>query len=169
MAETSTSVVVVNNHDIAGLNSRMNRFIEELVKSVSSGTSQLNQFDQQRLTTYLDAIDTYHGWVIAQPNLDLPETHPRAITLTQVVPPITVENDSINDLVRLLTIARDEIVNSQSARDAAGLNPFDSARLRNIINKSRKFLSDYIVPTNPLDLPESSPAVAQSGPGRTGI
>lgn len=167
MADTST--VVVNNHDIAGINSRINRFIEELVKSVSSGTSQLNQFDQARLVTYLDAIDTYHDWVISQPNLDLPETHPRAITLNQSVPSMTVENDSINDLVRILTIARDEIVNSQSARDAAGLNKFDSNRLRSIVSKCRKFLSDYIVPTNPLDLPESSPAVAQSGAGRTGI
>ena len=167
MADTST--VVVNNHDIAGINARVNRFIEELVKSVSSGTSQLNSFDQVRLVSYLDAIDTYHDWVIAQPNLDLPETHPRAITLNQNVPSMTVENDSINDLVRILTIARDEIVNSQSARDAAGLNKFDSNRLRSIVAKCRKFLSDYIVPTNPLDLPESSPAVAQSGAGRTGI
>lgn len=167
MAETST--VVINNHDIAGLNSRINRFIEELVKSVSSGTSQVNMFDQKRLVSYLDAVDTYHNWVISQPNLDLPETHPRAINLTQAVFTQTVENDSINDLVRLFTIARDELVNSQSARDAAGLNKFDSERFRNVVLKCRKFLSDYIVPTNPLDLPESSPAVAQSGAGRTGI
>lgn len=167
MAEATT--IVINNHDIAGVNSRINRFIEELVKSVSSGTSQVNTFDQKRLTSYLDAIDTYHNWVVSQPNLDLPETHPRAIQLSQAAFTQTVENDSINDLVRILTIARDELVNSQSARDAAGLNKFDSERFRNVVMKCRKFLSDYIVQTNPLDFPESSPAVAQSGAGRTGI
>lgn len=30
-------------------------------------------------------------------------------------------------------------------------------------------IADYVLQTNPLDLPESSPAIAVTGPGRTGI
>jgi len=160
---------IVNNHDIAGIHARINRFIEELIKSVSSGTSQVSSFDQTRLASYLDAMDTYHEWVTSQPHLDLPETHPRPIVLGANPVNVDVENESVNDAVRILSIARDELVNSQSARDAAGLNRFDSARFAAVIQKVRAFLNTYITTTDPLDLPESSPAAAQSGAGRTGI
>ena len=159
----------VNNHDVAGLSARINRFIVEFHKSVSSGTSQVNPFDQERLSSYLDAIDTYHGWVIDQPQLDLPETHPRPISLEDNPVVSDVENENVNDVIRLLGISRDELVNSQSARDAAGLNKYDSARLTALIAKLRAFLSAYISTTTPLDLPESSPQAAQSGAGRKGI
>jgi len=159
----------VNNHDIAGLHARINRFIEEVHKSVSSGTSQVNKFDQDRLATYLNAIDTYHAWVIGQPQLDLPETHPQSIELEANPATPDAENENANDVIRLLAITRDELVNSQSARDAAGLNKYDSARLTAVISKVRAFLNDYISKVTPLDLPESSPQSAQTGPGRTGI
>ncbi len=161
--------MIVYNHDIAGLQSRINRFIEELTKGVSSGTSQVNQFDQERLETYLNAVDIYHNWVIAQPLLDLPETHPREIELEDNPAVVDVENESVNDIIRIMEIARDELVNSQSARDACCLNRFDSSRLRTIIEKVRKFLHDYIQQATPLDLPESSPQAGMSGPGRGGV
>ena len=147
----------------------MNRFLVEFIKAVSSETSEMNEFDQGRCASYLNAIDSYHAWVIAQPQLDLPETAPREYELE--TPPATpaVENESINDIVRMLVVARDELVNSQSARNAAGLNPFDSGRLTAIITKVRAFLTDYIQTVTPLDLPESSPKAASSGPGRLGV
>lgn len=159
----------VLNHDIAGLVARINRFIDELIKAVSSGTSQTNEFDQVRLSSYLAAIDTYHSWVISQPHLDLPETHPRLIALPDNPEIPVLENESSNDVLRILAIARDELINSQSARDAANLNKFDSARLTAIIEKVRQFLATYIQACTPLDLPESSPQAQRSGAGRTGI
>jgi len=161
--------MLVNNHDIAGLHARINRFIEELMKSVSSGTSQVNAFDQTRLGTYLDAVDTYHAWVVGQPHLDLPETHPRPIELEPDPEIVDVENENVNDTVRMLAIARDELTNSQSARDGSNLNKFDSSRLTAVIAKVRAFLTTYITAATPLDLPESSPQADQSGPGRKGI
>lgn len=162
-------MVEVNNHDVAGLYSRINRFIEELIKSVSSGTSQVNAFDATRIKSYLNAIEVYTDWVLAQPQLDLPETHPRKIVLAESPAVSQVENESLNDLIRLFEILRDEIVNSQSARDGAGLNKFDSERLKSIVEKAKNFISSYVEGVSPLDLPESSPVRAGSGPGRTGI
>lgn len=160
---------VVLNHDVVGLHSRINRFLEELIKSVSSSTSQVNVFDQERLKSYLGAILIYHDWVVGQPALDLPETHPReyALEASPVVP--DVENENINDLVRLLVLAREELVNSQSARDPANLNKFDSARLLAVVAKAQAFLTEYIQKATPLDLPESSPQAVVSGSGRTGV
>lgn len=159
----------VYNADIVGLYDRINRFIEELVKSVSSGVSLTNEFDQVRLGLYLDAVDRYHDWIKAQPHLDLPETAPKPFVLED--PPVipNLENESINDVIRLLTAARDELVNSQSARLPCQMLTFDSIRMTAIIEKTRRLLIDYIAQTEPLDLPESSPKEIMSGPGRVGV
>jgi hypothetical protein len=159
----------VNNHDVAGLHARLNRFVEELFKSVSSSTSQVNAFDQTRMATYLDSVDEYRSWVVSQPQLDLPETHPRPIELEDNPVIEDVENESVNDVIRMLQVSRDELINSQSAREASGLNKFDASRLVSIIAKVRAFLNNYIAKVTPLDLPESSPQSESSGPGRQGI
>lgn len=159
----------VNNQDIVGLYNRINDFIYEMFKSVSSQTSEVNEFDQERLATYLNAIDTFHEWVKDQPHLDLPETSPRLYPLRTPDELPIVENENINDITRMMTVARDELTNSQSARVAAGLNKFDSARLTAMIEKLRRFLNNYIQIATPLDVPESSPAMPSSGSGRTGI
>ena len=160
---------IVYNHDVAGIHRRINRFIEELLKSASSNISMTNAHDQTRLQTYLDAIRTYRDWVVAQPLLDLPETNQRAITLDTDPPEQIVENESVVDVVRMLQLARDEIINSQSARHASGLIAFDEARLTALVDKIHNFLADYIAVATPLDLPESSPMRGISGPGRTGV
>ena len=165
MAESNA----VNNQDVVGLYNRINDFIYEMFKSVSSQTSEVNEFDQARLATYLNAIDTFHDWVMNQPHLDLPETSPRLYPLRAPDELPIVENENINDITRMMTVARDELTNSQSARVAAGLNKFDSARLTAMIEKLRRFLTDYIQIATPLDVPESSPAMPSSGHGRQGI
>jgi len=162
-------MATVLNHDIAGLHSRVNRFIEEVYKSVSSSSSQFNGFDQERVGTYLDAVDTYREWVIAQPQMDLPETHPTEYELGADPAIESVENESVNDLIRLFTVLRGELINSQSARNAAGLISFDNTRLVAVIAKARAFMESYVEPVTPLDLPESSPAKSTSGKGKTGI
>ena len=160
---------VTYNHDVAGLWQRINRFIEEVQKSVSSGVSLTNEFDVQRLKTYLDAIDRYHSWIKAQPTLDLPETSPRQYVLTPPPADIVVENEDLADVLRLFSLVRDEVVNSQSSRLGSGILSPDSARLSSAVGKVRTFLLEYIIPTQPLDLPESSPADPMTGSGRTGI
>lgn len=165
----ATNEQIVYNHDVVGAYNRINRFIEEMVKSVSGGVSQMNSFDVVRLKSYLDAVDRHHDWVVAQPQLDLPETAPRAYALE--VPPATpdVENEDVNDLVRLFVLTRDELTNSQSSRQGSGFIGFDSVRLRAIITKARAFLTSYVEVVQPLDLPESSPKELVSGPGHGGV
>jgi hypothetical protein len=170
MAETKESVKTYN-HDVAGLCTRMHRFIVEGKKCVSSGMAQVSTFDQERLATYLNAIDGYADWVVSQPQLDLPETHPREL----VVPLMpdddveNIENESLRDVCRLWKLAILELASSQSSRSSSGLVKFDEARLRAIVGKSRALLENYIKTIDPLDLPESSPAYAMSGPGKTGV
>lgn len=148
----------VYNHDVVGLYKRLNRFICELIGSQSSNVSMTNSFDMARMQTYLDSIDKYHDWVLGESQLDLPETKglQYALDLPPVVP--AIENEDLADLVRLFVLTRRELTNSQSARVGSGL-PIkqDSARLRAITDKARKFLDSYMTPVQPLDLPVSSP------------
>lgn len=159
----------VYNHDIKGLYDRMNRFIEEMIKSVSSGTSQMNAFDQARLLTYLGHVRSFQAWCESQPLLDLPETAPREYVLKPEPVRPDIESDDIESIVELMCLARDEIINSQSARDPSGLNKFDSLRLKSVVDKIEKFLNEVVQVSSPLDLPESSPMTPMSGPGRSGV
>lgn len=160
---------ITYNHDISGFHRRINRFIVELLKSVSSSGSQVNTFDQARLITYITALRAYQTWVNGQPQLDLPDTHPRSYNLDDNPEVPDLENESIVDLIRILQLARDELVRSQSSRNAAGLMPFDSVRFSALIDKADNFLSEYVSQVTPLDLPESSPQTTMTGAGQTGI
>lgn len=157
------------NTDIVGLYARINRFIVEAQHQQSSGTSQVNPFDQARLLSYLSAIRTYHDHVQAAPSLDLPETHPREYDLPERPANIILENESLNDIIRLLELGRDELTNSQSARLPAKLISFDSVRFLQIISKCERFMADYVAVATPLDLPESSPKSAMTAQGKVGI
>ena len=169
MAQVTGNPTSTRNHDIFGIYNRLNRFIEEMFKSVSSGVSQMNSFDQARLQKYIDNIRGFVAWVIGQPSLDLPETAPREYQLVGAPTIALVESEEVNDIMNMLTVARDEIINSQSSRNPAGLIPFDEARFSAVINKIEAFLKTYVSTLTPLDLPESSPQAPISGPGRTGI
>ena len=167
---TTPVVATTYNTDIYGLYRRINRAIEEVVKSVSSSVSQTSAFDVTRAKSYISAVRAYTDWVVAQPVLDLPETAPQAMPLAPASPTIPfIENESLFDLATLLSLARDELVGSQSARMPANLIKFDESRLRAVLAKADAFINDYITVVDPLDLPESSPMAAVSGPGRTGV
>ena len=166
MAESN---VATYNHDIVGIYSRINRFLKELHHSASAGVSQMIDPDYARLETYMANLKGYVAWVIAQPELDCPDTHPRKHML-QTPPELgDVENEEVNDIIRLLLIARDELTNSQSARLASRLIKYDHKRLSHIIEKVEQFMTTYVSTLTPLDLPESSPDEELSGPGETGI
>lgn len=166
MADTQ---IKINNHDISGLHRRFDRFIYEMVKSVSNSTSMMNEFDQNRLVSYLNAIRGYVAWIVSQPQLDLPETSPRFYTLDPSPTWDLVENEAIVDVIRMLEIARDEVINSQSARMSAGLNKFDESRLIAVISKVEAFIQNYIKVITPLDLPESSPMRVAATAGKVGV
>lgn len=148
---------VTYNHDIKGLCQRMNQFIQELYQSVSNGVNQMNAADQTRLASYLTNIDTYQAWVVAQPQLDMPKTTGRQFVVDDFIIVNDVENEEVNDLLRIWQIQRDEILSSQSSRLGSGLIAYDAARLTAFTTKMRNFLNNYVQTATPVDLPASSP------------
>lgn len=178
MTDSTTTTNVTNpnpvpvksyNHDIVGLVQRIQRFVEELAGSSSSGVSGMNVYDQTRLKSYLAAISDYQAWIMANPQLDLPETNRMLWDVKPLVGVPSVENESIQDILRMLHVTCVELLNSQSARMPSGLITFDASRLSAMTSKVGNLLSNYIAKSDPLDLPESSPQVAMTAPGLSGI
>lgn len=170
MAESKEKIQTYN-HDVAGLCTRLHRFMVEVKKAASSGVSLTNPFDQARLDSYLGALRSYLGWVVGQVQLDLPETHPRILDIPLMPDDDvdSIENESLRDVARLFKLAILELSGSQSSRQASGLVKFDEVRLSAIVEKVQALLDGYIKTIDPLDLPESSPAYPMSGPGKGGI
>ena len=160
---------ITYNTDVFGVVRRINRFIEEIFLSASSGVSRTSVFDVARAKSYIGAIRAYVTWVVSQPELDLPETGPRAINLpaSPVIP--TIENESLYDLAILFELSRDELANSQSSRLSSNLIKYDRDRLVALLDKADAFITNFIQVVDPLDLPESSPMANVSGPGRQGV
>jgi len=160
---------IVYNCDVDGLARRINRNITEIIKAQSSGVSLTVSFDVKRWQSYLASVEAFLDYVVSQPQLDLPETHPLPV-VQQPKPVIpSLENESAYDLAVLFDTMREELVNSQSARMPSGLISHDENRMRSYITRGKKFIQDYITVIDPLDLPESSPMTQMTGDGLKGV
>ncbi len=159
----------VLNHDIASLVRRLRRLKKEIEKSGSANVTELGTHDLKRLDSYIISIEDFKKWMVSQPLLDLPETSPIEIEIGEMPESLDMENDDLALILNLFNLLEKELVNSQSARRATGLISHDSTRFDALIEKIKKFLVDYVAKNSPLDQPESSPMVASTGAGRTGI
>jgi hypothetical protein len=170
VATTSKQLVLETyNMDVYGLVRRINRFILELARSQSSGVSKFTSYDVGRALSYINALRIYLAQVIAQPELDLPETSPTTIKLPVSPDLPEMENESIYDICLLFAIARDELANSQSSRLSSNLVSYDILRFTAILDKASNFIQTYASVIEPLDQPETSPMAAMTGLGRQGV
>ena len=161
--------VTVNNFHVRFLADKVHRFGVELIKSQSANDSQMKPADRARLSSYLDSVDFAVNWIESLPELDLPETSPREYVCEDFPAEVDAENEAINVACDILRACYLETVNGQSARRSAGMNVHDVKRVRDVVSHCRNFLTEYVENALPLDLPESSPMEANTGPGRTGI
>ena len=129
------------------------------------------EWDLKRLKAYLNACVSYRSWIIANPQLDTPESHPmdlqlRVATMAAID---SVENESVKDWARLMWVAHFELSNSQSSRMSTGLISHDQRRFDDIITKLANFLDTYVADTLPLDLPETAPMAPGVERGNLGV
>ncbi len=157
------------NHDVVMIYDMCNRYIQEMMYSQSSGLSGMQFHDLGRARSYITALNGLTDWIVAQPLLDLPETHPRPYMLEAQPEVVTVESEVCNMVIRMLEAVRTEMIHSQSARLPSTLINHDERRLRLVTAKLEAFLDDYVEPLTPLDLPESSPDEPMSGHGKGGV
>lgn len=101
--------------------------------------------------------------------LERARSHAREYALRDAPSVPDIENESIDDAVRILVLMRDELVSSASSRQSSGLVGFDSVRMMSAVQKLTNFLDHYVDTATPLDLPESSPIDPMPPAGRTGV
>lgn len=169
MADTNVFPAGVYNLDVTYLADKLARYAGEVQMSVSSNVAFVNEFDMGRLQNYLDDIDAAIAYVTAQPQLDLPESHPMMNAIQPFPSMRDMESDEWDHVVRLLRSGYIELVNSQSSRLGAGLMPFDARRVSALVAKTRAWLNDYVSKRSPMDLPETSPQQVMSPPGKLGV
>jgi len=157
-----------NNHDVRALHSELNRYVEEVQKAQSANLAVIREADMIRFRSYLARYIEILDWVVAQPQVDLPESHPDVYVLEEFLAPDKLENEVLNTFSTLLSLARKENANSASSRGPSGLLPQDEARQRQYVAKMNALLGMSEVIT-PADFPESSPRAAGITDGRGGI
>jgi hypothetical protein len=156
------------NIDVHSVVRRYNRMIVEAMKSQSSGISYALPFDVTRMKAYIASMQNFLTFVVSQPLLDCPETGPTDMPLPTNPTIVPIENESAMDVIHLIEIARDELANSQSSRMPTNLVKFDFDRQQAYLAKILALMA-YVEKSEPLDLPESSPMSAMSGPGARGV
>jgi len=159
----------VYNLDVTYLADKLARYAYEVMKSVSANLAFTNEFDMARMLKYLDDVDAAVKYVLAQPQLDMPESHPMLHPIEPFPTVPNMESDELDHAARLLRAGYVELANSQSARMPAGLLAFDAARISALVQKNRNWLTDYVQKRQPMDLPESSPQQPMTGDGRPGV
>ena len=159
----------IYNHDLFALVKRLRRFKFELSKSISSNLGEANSYDMNRLGTYLDALEAFKGWMVSQPELDLPESSPMELEVQETPELPEVDNDDLAVIINLMNLIEIELMSSQSARRSTGMIVHDQERFDAMALKIRAFIADYMSQSNPLDLPESLPVAPMTGHGRTGV
>ena len=169
MADSSVFPAGVYNLDVTYLADKIARYAGEVQMSVSSNVAFVNEFDMGRLQNYLDDIDAAIAYVTAQPQLDLPESHPMMNAIQPFPAMRDMESDEWDHVIRLMRSGYIELVNSQSSRLGAGLMPFDARRVSALVAKTRAWLNDYVSKRSPMDLPETSPQQVMSPPGKLGV
>ena len=169
MADSSVFPAGVYNLDVTYLADKIARYAGEVQMSVSSNVAFVNEFDMGRLQAYLDDIDAAIAYVTAQPQLDLPESHPMMNAIQPFPAMRDMESDEWDHVIRLMRSGYIELVNSQSSRLGAGLMPFDARRVSSLVAKTRAWLNDYVSKRSPMDLPETSPQQVMSPPGKLGV
>ena len=149
-------VTQVSNMDIAGLCDRTTIFARELLSSQSAfnGGFFLEQ-DRLRLNAYLDRLESFASAANSQP-LDLPRIHNVGFALLKQFPTDeqieSVENQDVKDILRRFKALWVDMSESQSADLASGINRFDLARFRAVIESCRALLA---MATVSMDLPEN--------------
>ena len=156
------------NHDVAALCRTSRRTLNALYLSVSGATSGMNKFDQTRMKANVAATRSLLAWINSQPDLDLVESHPTEIEVPDPEKKPLVESDSINLAMDILFATEVELVNCVSAREAAGMNKFDSGRLTSYLTKLDSLIDNHVAVVEPQDFPESTPSQPLSGKGSLG-
>ncbi len=135
-------VTQVANFDVAGLADRMCTFAQELQASQSATQAEFNPHDRARSTAYIERLVEFVNLTTSDDNpLDLPKTHPSMYPVHAFIDDQninSIENAEVRDVVRRFKAGWVEVLNSQSADRASGLQAQDKGRILALLESTLK-------------------------------
>lgn len=159
----------ISNMDVVYVDELLVDFRYQLAKS--SAADQTDGFpveaDMVRLKDRIVDLAVKWTFLTAQPHLDAPETHGRAVYKVPVIEEVAEpSNRDVRRLINFIEMIYREVTLSQSAVMTNGISTHDAERGLSYINNLRGLVADYIETRTPNDFPEVSPRYPQVGPGR---
>uniref|UniRef100_A0A6M3L543 Uncharacterized protein n=1 Tax=viral metagenome TaxID=1070528 RepID=A0A6M3L543_9ZZZZ len=155
--------LICYNLDIGGLCNLINRYLTEIQSSQSAQQNNVLTADLVRWTKYNENLRTYGQVCLNRPALDMPKTSPREMVLDPMTDKVNVSNEMVSHLTNYYLAFRDEMLLSQSNRQSTALMTPDMTRFTSIMDSIEKYITDYVVTQEPMDMPESSPAEPMVG------
>jgi hypothetical protein len=159
----------ISNADMEMLAFKWERIAEESLGAQSTETSAVHPADVGRMQNYFDDVERWMGFAHGAPILDMPETSKRTWLVQPEVTLRRIENDTLFTVARYALQYRDEALNSQSARNGAGMRDDDFKRHSDYISKMRALFNDYVAKQVPNDQPASSPTFATVDSAKHGV
>ncbi len=147
-----------NNIHVLGFCWRMDRILREVVAQGQSNTLRADTRDVERIKSYLKALADYKAYAMSEPTPDYVQTHPDCWKLPAVPELPTIENEAQLELLFDLTRMAQELRRSASNRLKNSLDPADSRRLDEFLEKANKYVDSHFTPAS-LDHPETHTTV----------
>lgn len=154
----------IQNLDIADLDIRMKRIMEEVSRCASATRDEVSTHDLARCR------EMFRQWMVVfelhsgEPELDLPKYHPKMVDLAPVPDINKVQNSHLQHLLNLCMALSVELTWCDSAERATGFKQADINRVKPMIEKIGKHLD--LVEANPeIDMPDVDKQEPGANPG----
>jgi hypothetical protein len=157
------------NVHIAMLVRLIDRAIIEVTKSQSAPGSGVRQADAERISSYMDEMESFVRFSSRLPETDTPKSHPLPVQFDAPVALPRIENDSMWLLAQMLDTMRIEVGQSASSRQPNGWWKPDLPRVQKYIEDVRVFMNEHVLKVTPVDNPESSPREQVQPRGKMGV
>ena len=172
-------VKAMHNANLVTLCELIDRGIVEELLSISAVTPDFREADKKRVESYFEAWEKLANFMSSDPELDTPQSHPEKVPVGWISNQDGItdedgefqamnqypENFAVRTLVRDMRTLMGELAMSTSRRLPNGLSKHDKKRFDDHLAKMRKFMSEYVQQTEPLDRPETDTIAAVSGHG----
>ena len=165
---TELATTTYNKHVLV-IYSKCNRYMEEFHLSNSANAAAMDKNDVKRCKLYINDIRGYLKVIQDPPLPDLVETAPKVRNLVAPYVIIPIENEAVMEFCFYLEDLRDELANSQSARQHSGLLYFDYDMAVDLLEIAEKFLTEYAEKLMPIPRPKTSPKYAMAPAGAVGV
>ena len=141
------------------------RYVNEMAHMGSADVSGMDEFDLERIRSYIEAMKTKRNFVEADPHRDLVETKGDTYDLLPITVLPKMEDRAMYDMCHQLNTMRQELRRSASTRMNDGLNTFDAKRWDGNMARLENYLDNYVLESTPLDTPLTSPIEQTTGVG----